>query len=89
MPKFSLECTYCGYRWEFEAWNPSALRDLRCTNGNCNDKHIKVKELSVENNERDPFGYRFSPEIKDSQNDFEMEDRPMYGYNHGYDPGGD
>lgn len=62
MVKYRCECQYCGYVWTHDPpsymfRNP--LENLRCTNGSCNDKNIKVRELSPSG--MDVFGYRFSP----------------------------
>lgn len=50
---FSIECTYCGKRWEQSFYLKDSLKELRCPD--CKDKNLKVKEKKE--NENDPFGY--------------------------------
>jgi hypothetical protein len=75
MLKFQCECRYCGFRWVKQVTEYAArtgdLDGIRCTNGSCNDRNVKVTELSKSGG--DAFGYRFSP-------DFPKEDFSGPGY---------
>lgn len=62
MPKYDLECLYCGKRWQATFWSDQYLNTLSCTNQKCNDKNIKVRELDEAH--RDVFGYNFDPKVK-------------------------
>lgn len=44
--KVSLECTYCGHKWEKTVYNQSSLEGMSCEHGNCKHKELKVKDLS-------------------------------------------
>lgn len=60
MPKFDLECQYCGHRWQAVFWNMDSLRSTTCINGKCNDKNLKAKKLEDDGN-NDIFGYNYKP----------------------------
>lgn len=44
--KVSIECTYCGYKWEETIYNRASLEDKVCPNGNCKDRNLKVKDAT-------------------------------------------
>lgn len=55
MPRFDLECTYCGHRWQATYWSREHIAPV-CLNGKCGDKNIKMRQLGDEGT-NDMFGY--------------------------------
>lgn len=49
MPKYELECMYCGHKWEENLWSGFS-QNLHRKCEHCEDKFIKVKELKKEEN---------------------------------------
>jgi len=48
MPKYDIECSYCGHRWEEVVWS---FDDKECRK--CNDKNLRARELE----NKDVYGY--------------------------------
>lgn len=49
MPKFELECMYCGHKWEEHLWSGFTDKTGRkCEH--CGDKFIKFKEIESKQN---------------------------------------
>lgn len=44
--KVQITCTYCGFQYIKEVYSESTLRYEKCTNGNCNDKRLIIKDLT-------------------------------------------
>ena len=60
MPRYELECTYCGVKRLETFWNKEFLKNESCRNGACNDRNMRIRELP-ENSENDVFGYKYKP----------------------------
>lgn len=63
--KVSIECTYCGHKWEETVYNKSSLVDKTCKNGNCRHSQLIVRDLSSKINyyEGSP---EFPPKVEDN-----------------------
>ena len=53
MPKFNLECLYCGKIWSEYLYGSAQLESMRCES--CNDRNIKATEETS----KDIFGYNW------------------------------
>lgn len=51
--RLSLECFYCGNKWDEHFYYKESVKDVRCPK--CKDHNIKAKEYKQE--DTDPFGY--------------------------------
>lgn len=43
--RVSIECMYCGHKWEKMAYNKQSIEDEKCPK--CNDSTLKVKDLEA------------------------------------------
>ena len=48
--KVSLECTYCGYKWNIETYNKEYLRDKSCEKRNCGHRVLVMRDLDSKTN---------------------------------------
>lgn len=44
--KVEITCTYCGFHWNKEVYSQSTLQYEQCTNGNCRDKNLIIRDVT-------------------------------------------
>lgn len=71
--RVSIECKYCGCKWEDNIYNTS---DKTCDNGNCNSKNLIFKEITS-NSKIDYYqgAPPFPPKEISLKNEFENRER--------------